>query len=103
MKQCRQVIGWPVKPHAWWPELPGKATPEGWDLTHKVEFDEARQCYVWQPPKPIVKRGCKDCGVAVTGITRYCTACAKSRKRANWQRSKANSRSSFHKPAFPNP
>jgi hypothetical protein len=76
---------WKVEPRGWWPELPGKATPTGWDLTWKPVFEGAARSYHWEGiAKVSGRRLCRECRkVAVHGIYRYCRTCARDRKRAS--------------------
>lgn len=76
---------WKYEPQAWWPELPGKETPKGWDLTWKPVYDPEKETYRWIGAPTIGgKRLCLECRqVPVRAIQRYCRNCNKSRKRAN--------------------
>jgi hypothetical protein len=93
---------WKITPRAWWPELPGKDMPKGWDLTWKPVYDKDTKRYTWQGAAKISgKRLCLQCRVvAVTGIQRYCRACAKSRKRHSTAGSMSKHRSSVRKTGF---
>jgi len=77
----RQV--WKIEPNGWWPQLPGKDMPKGWDLTWKPVYDKKTQRYRWVGAARVSgKRMCLECrAVAVTGKTKWCRSCAKSRKR----------------------
>jgi hypothetical protein len=74
---------WKITPRAWWPELPGKDMPKGWDLTWKPVYDKETQRYRWIGAARVSgKRMCLECrAVAVTGKAKRCRSCAKSRKR----------------------
>jgi hypothetical protein len=96
----RQV--WKITPRVWWPELPGKDMPKGWDLTWRPVYDKDTERYTWQGAAKISgKRLCLQCRVvAVRGIQRYCRACAKNRKRTSDRNHISNKRVSVGKTGF---
>jgi hypothetical protein len=93
---------WKIEPKAWWPELPGKDMPKGWDLTWKPVYDKETKKYRWEgPPKISGKRMCVNCRqVAVRGNQRYCRTCAKSRRRSQTRLAMEKRRSLVSKTPF---
>jgi hypothetical protein len=93
------VIGVTTIPSFWWPKLPGKATPPGWNIGWSPTFEDG--CWTWAPYGGSAKRVCGECKKAsVKGIARYCDVCSKSRRRGQTRAAVSKHRSSVSKTGF---
>lgn len=96
------VIGWKYPPSAWWPELPGKATPRGWTPAWKPQVDSQGEV-TWVKRDGVVssRRVCLECRRSnVYGLQKYCSRCAATRKRASNRRAVQKLRVSVRKTGF---
>jgi hypothetical protein len=101
-RKSRERQVWKIEPNGWWPQLPGKDMPGGWDLTWKPVYDKDAKRYRWEGIAKIPgKRLCRECRkVAVSGVQRYCRDCARNRKRASDRNHISNKRVSVGKTGF---
>jgi hypothetical protein len=100
---CRlPLIGWKCLPQAWWPEVPGKSTPKGWNPMWTHSYDKKTSQHNWESPVAIKSaRLCKECRqVKVKSIKRYCSTCANRRRRSQTRSAVAKIRSSVSKTGF---
>ena len=77
---------WKREPQAWWPELPGRDMPQGWDETYKHHYEDGK--HYWLPSigvKRSMKRLCLKCRRRPIGDRpqQYCSVCANKKKLAS--------------------
>ena len=71
---------WKREPQAWWPELPGRDMPGGWDATWKHHYENGK--HYWEPgvggTRPL-RAVCKRCRHNRVSKIRdkYCAGCAR--------------------------